>query len=211
MQDLIIQASGQQPKALCFAARTDKGVHAIENIATFWFKELEDITGFIDKIETTQVLGLNQIRVFQVDPKFHARGNSLGKKYRYCLNGIDDLTSWRIVPKLDLEAMREALSYVQGTHDFQSFRTSGCTAGNSVKTLHEVSLQETSDGIAIDLYGDAFLRQMIRILVGALVEIGTGLRQPSEMQTILEAKNRRAAGITAPPCGLTLVGVQLKV
>jgi tRNA pseudouridine38-40 synthase len=210
LRDLITQAAGMPPKALCFAARTDKGVHAIENIATFWFKGPLDIEAFLAKLQEIQVLGLRNIRGFQVDPKFHARGNSDGKHYRYVLNGPDPETSWQIVPELNLDAMREALSYIQGTHDFQSFRAAGCVAGTSVKTLYEVKLTELPEGLCLDLHGDAFLRKMIRILVGVLCEIGTGLRKPEDMKLILDAKNRQVAGITAPACGLTLLGVDLK-
>lgn len=198
------------PKALCFAARTDKGVHAIENIATFWFRGPLDIPTFLAKLQETQVLGLRNVRGFQVDPKFHARGNSDGKHYRYVLNGPDPEISWQIVPELNLDAMREALSYIQGTHDFQSFRAAGCVAGTSVKTLYQAELTELPEGLCIDLFGDAFLRKMIRILVGVLCEIGTGLRKPEDMKTILDAKNRQVAGITAPACGLTLLSVDLK-
>ncbi len=209
LRDLITQAAGQPPKALCFAARTDKGVHAIENIATFWFKGPFDVQSFLDKLHNLQTPGLRNIYARQVDPKFHARGNSTGKRYCYVINGPDPETSWQIIPKLDLDAMQKALGYVQGTHDFQSFRASGCTAGTSIKTLYEAKLTQTAEGLCIDLFGDAFLRQMIRILVGVLAEIGTGLRKPSDMLMILEAKSRQAAGITAPACGLTLLGVEL--
>lgn len=210
LRDLITKAAGQPPKALCFAARTDKGVHALENIATFWFKEPFDSASFLNKLHTIQAPGLLNIQGSQVDPKFHARGNSNGKHYRYVLNGPDPETSWQIAPKLNLEAMQEALGYIQGQHDFQSFRASGCTAGTTTKTLHAATLTESPEGISINLFGDAFLRQMIRILVGLLCEIGAGLRRPEDIKTILAAKSRAAAGITAPACGLTLVGVELK-
>ncbi|MEI6805208.1 MAG: hypothetical protein WCK49_01710 [Myxococcaceae bacterium] len=209
LRDQITQAAGLPPKALCFAARTDKGVHAIENIATFWFRGPFDSQNFLEKLHEIQMPGLRNVRGFEVDPKFHARGNSAGKHYRYVLNGPDPETSWQIVPELNLEAMREALSYVLGTHDFSSFRAAGCTAGTVTKTIYTATLTESSEGLFIDLHGDAFLRKMIRILVGLLCEIGAELRKPEDLKFILEAKSRSVAGITAPACGLTLLSVDL--
>ncbi|MEI6790751.1 MAG: hypothetical protein WCK42_06190 [Myxococcaceae bacterium] len=228
LRDLITQAAGQPPKALCFAARTDKGVHAIGNIATFWFKAPFNIQSFLENLAGLQVPGLRDIQCFEVDRHTHARGSSAAKRYRYALNGPDEQTSWQIIPERNLDAMREALTYILGEHDFSSFRTSGCTAGTPVKTIYEAIISPSPDsgeglgvrfpsgtrsvtgGVYIDLYGDAFLRQMIRILVGVLCEIGTGLRKPEDMKVILEAKSRQAAGITAPACGLTLLSVELK-
>lgn len=210
LRDQITLAAGQPPKALCFAARTDKGVHAIENIATFWFWGPFEPQSFLDQLHKIQMPGLRNVQGFEVHPKFHARGNSVGKHYRYVLNSQDPETSWQIVPELNLKAMREALSHIEGTHDFSSFRASGCVAGTTVKTIYEARLTESSEGLVIDLHGDAFLRQMIRILMGCLCEIGTGLRAPEDIKTILDAKNRAAAGITAPACGLTLLSVDLR-
>ncbi|MES2503525.1 MAG: hypothetical protein V4534_01475 [Myxococcota bacterium] len=210
LYDHISEAAEMAPKALCFAARTDKGVHAEHNIATFWFKGPFDGEAFLERLHATTPPGLKNIEGFAVDQKVHARGNSTGKHYRYTLNGVDADTSWQIEPELNLAYMEEALTYIKGTHDFSSFRASGCTAGTTVKTLFDAKLVKSQvfpGEIYIELHGDAFLRQMIRILVGLLAEIGTGLRKPKDIQSILEAKNRQAAGITAPPGGLTLVSV----
>ncbi len=207
--DALTLAAGQKPKALCFAARTDKGVHAIKNVATCWFPEGFDDAAFFERLHTMAVPGLRDIHAERVHEKFHARGNSAGKRYSYEINGPDPDTSWQIVPELNLSAMREALTYMVGEHDFQSFRAKGCTAGTTVKTIYEARIRhcEQSEAIHIEFVGNSFLRQMIRILVGTLAEIGTGLRPPSAIKDILEAKDRRTAGITAPPQGLTLVEV----
>ncbi len=203
--DALSEAAGQKPKALCFAARTDKGVHAMKNVATCWFPEGFNDALFLERLHAMDVPGLRSIHAERVHEKFHARGNAAGKRYSYEINGQDPGTSWQIVPELNLEAMREALTYLVGIHDFQSFRAKGCTAGTTVKTIYEAQILENP--LRVEFVGNSFLRQMIRILVGTLAEIGTGLRPPSAMQEILEAKDRRAAGITAPPQGLTLVEV----
>ena len=211
LRDLITRAAGQPPKALCFAARTDKGVHAIGNVATFWFKEPFDTQSFLKKIQSEQS-GLCNIQCLKVAKNIHARGSALSKHYRYVLNS-DPETSWEIVPKLNLKAMQKALNYLMGKHDFSSFRASRCSAGSPIKTIYSASLSLPfyNQGICIDLEGDAFLRQMIRILVGVLVEVGTGLRKPEDVLAILDSKNRQTAGITAPAHGLTLVEVKIKM
>jgi tRNA pseudouridine38-40 synthase len=210
--DALIEAGGQKPKALCFAARTDKGVHALKNVATCWFPEGFEDAPFLERLHAMDVPGLRGIQAERVHEKFHARGNADAKRYSYELNGLDPETSWQIIPELNLDAMREALSCIVGTHDFQSFRAKGCTAGTTLKTIYEATVRhcEQSEAIHIEFVGNSFLRQMIRILVGTLAEIGTGLRPPGAMKEILEAEDRRAAGITAPPQGLTLVEVLIK-
>ncbi|MBL4819167.1 MAG: hypothetical protein JKY15_08105 [Deltaproteobacteria bacterium] len=209
-------AAGQTPKALCFAARTDKGVHALENIATCWFPGPFDVQAFLKEAHELETPGLRNIKISPVDPKVHARGNSRGKRYRYEINGPSADTSWQIVPKLDSDAIRQALKYIEGEHDFQSFRVSGCSAATTVKKIFEVKLVEKAfpplekggqGGFHIEIYGNAFLRQMIRILVGTLCEIGAGFRRPEDIRAILEARDRKAAGISAPAHGLTLVTV----
>ncbi|MBH1988962.1 MAG: tRNA pseudouridine synthase A [Myxococcaceae bacterium] len=210
LQDWITECAGQAPKALCFSARTDKGVHALHNIGTFWFPNLEDIPGFLARLQQCPCNGLVNVEAIEVDPSVHARGSALGKHYRYVLNGPDAQTSWQIVPELNLTTMRLALDACLGTHDFKSFQGGGCSAGTTVKTLFHLGLTSNEQGIQIDIFGNAFLRKMIRNLVGVLVEIGTGLRKPGEMAEIIASKHRQAAGITAPACGLTLVSVELK-
>lgn len=209
--ELLTNAAKKKPKALCFSARTDRGVSAKENIATCWFSEPFNVSEFLDYFKNSDNLGLKNIQVEKTNIHTHARGNSFGKHYRYVINSPNNIHSWKIIPTLNIFTMKSALKYIIGTHDFRSFKASNCSALSSIKTIHKAELMLFNSGeIWIEIYGNAFLRKMIRIIIGLIVEIGVGLRQPDAILTILEKKNRSAAGITAPPQGLTLVKVDFR-
>ena len=213
----IEKAANKTAKALMISARTDRFVTALDNYATFWLKnpvninELENILNHNDD----QLYGL-KLKV--VSPHVNARGSSLSKYYRYTI--IDDcdpqiITShelvWRIAPKLDILLMQEAAKILQGVHDFSSFRASGCSASTPVKNVYYIKISKNSQGyIFIDIEADAFLRKMIRNIVGLLVEIGTGIRNIEDLEQIIQAKNRQCAGFTAPAMGLMLIKVKIK-
>ena len=217
----LTQATGGiRPSGLQFASRTDKGVHALESIATCWFRNPFDTQAFLKNIQILRTPGLLSIHARQVAYNVNARGCSRGKHYRYVIEDNHELPlqqnnpfAWSIVPKLDVKKMREATQFLIGEHDFQSFRAAGCSASSSVKHIFRLDVSNPivfkngSRQIQIDFVGDAFLRQMIRLLAGVLIEVGAGLRKPSDVQTILEAHTRQAAGITAPAHGLMLMQV----
>jgi tRNA pseudouridine38-40 synthase len=204
----------QKAYALFVAARTDKGVHALENYATFYLRSKVNITKFIKDMHTHQPDGLFLISVSHASPYVHARGNSQGKKYRYCI--IDGCESfdivhpfiWKIVPNLNIESMQTAAQFLIGEMDYSSFRGGGCQANNVIKTILKIEINKCSSGIIfIEISGKSFLRKMVRNVVGLLVEIGAGLRPPSCIPSVLDEKRRHAAGITAPAQGLFLVAV----
>lgn len=213
------EAAGQRARALCFAARTDAGVHALSNVATFWMERPLDIERFLHAISTPRDDGLWLVHGEHTPTNVHARGSSKGKRYRYRVEDgctTDETTqryAWHIAPTLDVDRLRAAAAHIVGTHDFTSFRARRCSASSTVKTLTQVEVRGPFPTrgerklFFIDLAGDAFLRKMIRILVGTLVEIGTGLREPDDMRAILEARDRQLAGMAAPARGLILLQV----
>lgn len=180
--------------------------------------------------------GLINVRPEIVPRNVHARGCSAGKRYRYFVDdgcaperiGPETrpsrprdprfgLYSWRIHPRLDLERMQAAATVLCGEHDYSSFRAAGCTAATPVKHLRHLRVRgpyaldrATDDGErrwVLELAGDAFVRKMVRNLVGTLVEIGTGWRPVDDAERLLAVKDRKEAGLTAPARGLTLVQV----
>lgn len=213
------EAAGQPARALCFAARTDAGVHAVSNAATFWLERPLDVERFLQAVSAPRDDGLWLVHAHETPTNVHARGSSRGKRYRYRLE--DNCTTeettqryaWHIAPTLHVDRLRQAASFLVGTHDFTSFRAPRCTASTPVKTLARVDVRGPFPTVGerrlffIDLAGDAFLRKMVRILAGTLVEIGTGLREPDEMKAILEGRNRQLAGMAAPARGLVLLQV----
>jgi tRNA pseudouridine38-40 synthase len=216
LQARLTDAAGAPPKGLAFAARTDRGVHAVRNLATcYWLGPLTDdaIAALVARAAVDRGDGLTDVLVVPVPPTVHARGISRGKRYRYVVvddadpDDLDDDRAWRIVPSLDVARMQQAAVHLCGRHDFTSLRGGGCSAGSATKTLFAVDVAREGGAVTVDVTGDAFVRHMMRNLVALLVEVGAGLRAPDDVAAVLGARDRRAAGLMAPGAGLTLVAV----
>jgi tRNA pseudouridine38-40 synthase len=219
LTERLTLALGDAPKALQFAARTDRGVHGVHNVATCWTKNPINVATLRQTIAAPRDDGLLYVKCYDVDRKVHARGNATSKFYRYVVESecsdISPTTGvWKIVPPIRKKHIEEAIACLLGEHDFTSFRGGGCSAGTPIKHIEYFRIKgpfifgNTGSKIYyIDIVANGFLRKMIRNLVGTLVEIGTGLRNPEDMPQILEAKSRARAGLTAPPQGLTLMRV----
>ena len=196
------------------ASRTDAGVHALGNVAVF--DTNTRIPG--DKIS----YALNQrlpedIRIQmseEVEPDFPPRYCDSEKTYEYrILNRkfpvpTERLYSYFYHYKLDVDKMREATSYLIGRHDFASFCGSGAQVKTTIRTVTGIEVFRDGDIVTIRVSGTGFLYNMVRIISGTLIEIGNGQYPPERMQKILDAKDRSAAGSTAPAQGLTLMGIQ---
>ena len=115
--------------------------------------------------------------------------------------------AYHVRNEIDIDIMKEAAKYLVGTHDFSSFRASGSSTKTSIRTIHDISIDKKGDLIIIDVSGDGFLYNMVRIIVGTLVEMGVGHIEPFKMEDIINAKDRKKAGKTAPPQGLYLMEV----
>lgn len=143
-------------------------------------------------------------------PTFHARFCASGKEYRYVLRlspERDPLMrnyAYHYPYPLNLEAMEEGASFLLGTHDFTSFCSAKTDVEDKIRTIKEIDFLKDHELLTLKFTGDGFLYNMVRILVGTLLEIGSGERKPKEIQKILEAKDRRLAGKTAPANGLYL-------
>ncbi len=196
------------------AGRTDAGVHAEGQVVSFWTN---------CPIPTDRLpLALNQLlpndivakSASEVVPTFHPRFDATSRVYRYLIDNrpVPSILlrryAWHFPHPLDLDAMREASTYLIGVHDFASFHASGSDLGPTVREMKRIQIGKREGVIAITMEANAFLYHMARIIVGTLVEIGLGKRQPEEMRAILEARNRSAAGKTAPPHGLCLLEVK---
>jgi tRNA pseudouridine38-40 synthase len=197
-------------------SRTDAGVHAEGQIAAF------DTT--VDIPARGWVLGLNQhlpddvaVRAARAVPAgFWPRGAARGKRYRYrvLVDPVRDphwrTRAWRVA-ELDALALAREAEAALGTHDFASFRSAGDQRANTVRTLTRVAVEREGDprllGVVVE--GDAFLYNMVRILVGTMVDVGRGRLQPGAIARALPALDRRAAGTTAPAQGLVLEKVDL--
>lgn len=196
------------------ASRTDAGVHALGNVAVF--DTNTRIPG--DKISYALNMRLPEdIRIQlseEVEPDFHPRYADSEKTYEYrILNRrfpvpTERLYSYFYHYHLDVKKMQEATSYLIGQHDFASFCGSGAQVKSTIRTITSMEVWKDGDLVTIRISGTGFLYNMVRIISGTLIEIGNGQYPPEKMREILEAKDRRAAGPTAPAKGLTLIGIR---
>lgn len=151
----------------------------------------------------------------EVDERFHSRLSCKKKTYRYIINNSKVGTAiyrnleTHIPMKLDIEKMKQAICYFEGEHDFKAFKASGTSSKSSVRTIYKAEIiEKENQKIWIELTGNGFLYNMVRIIAGTLVEVGLGNMKPEEIPAILEGKDRTKAGKTLPPQGLYLVKVE---
>lgn len=195
------------------AGRTDAAVHALAQVAHF------DVEKDIDTFRLKE--GLNAhlrnnnmpmcvLEAEKVADDFNARFSAISRGYIYrILNRrsfpvLDNNRVWWVPYQLDVEKMREGAEYLLGHHDFSSFRASACQAKSPLRTLDKLEIIEVGDEIRFIVEARSFLHHQVRNMVGTLKQVGAGVIQPEEIKTILEAKDRKAAGPTAPACGLYL-------
>lgn len=209
MEDVTIQGT----------SRTDAGVHALGQCASLeWNSTLpiEKLPMIMNRRFGAGGQGRQgapgDIRIIsaEVMPEgFHARYSCVGKTYRYVIDRSGDIFSrkhvYQMTEPLDLDAMRAAAKYIVGTHDFKSFETAGGTPRETtVRTIFDLRIDQDGDRTAIEVTGDGFLYNMVRIMTGTLVEAGLHKRTPESVRTAIEACDRQKAGFTAPPQGLYL-------
>ncbi len=215
LQEALARLLGGERVTLHASSRTDSGVHALAMPVSFRTASDLPLKAF--------VLGLNSllpddVRVLEArdaDPAFHARFSARSKTYLYRIqNGrvalpLERRTSWNVRPPLDVAAMAEAARLLVGRHDFSAFRAAGCDAASPIRTLTRCEVGREARGfVTVVVTADGFLRNMVRIVVGTLTLVGAGRRPPSWVREVLEGRDRRASGPTAPPQGLFLVSVE---
>ena len=150
----------------------------------------------------------------EVDERFHSRLTCKRKTYRYVINNsllgtaIYRNLEYHISTKLDVEKMQEAVKHFEGEHDFKGFKASGTSSKSSVRTIYEAKVYKKEEKIYIELTGNGFLYNMVRIIAGTLVDVGIGKILPEEIPQIIESKKRENAGKTLPAHGLYLLNVE---
>lgn len=197
------------------AGRTDAGVHALGQVVSFDLAADLDTGRLMRSLNALTGEGIVITSVRTAPAGFSARHSAVAREYRYRLvpGPVPPLFlaqyAWWVKSALDLSAMREAASALLGEHDFKSFCVAASAEGkptcrrlDTVEIVPEAALGEHS--IVVRIVGNAFLHSMVRVMVGSLVEVGTGRREPAWLAEALEARDRAAAGPTAPPHGLTL-------
>ncbi len=195
------------------AGRTDAGVHALDQTATF------DLAGGASPEEVMRAFGrflpedIAVLSCERVSARFHARLNAVGKIYRYTVR-TDEVRDvfhrryqWHLGKKLDTVSMDKAARMLVGTHDYRAFCTNASSRHSTVRTVKRIDIEENSGCVVLEYEGNGFLYNMVRIMTGTLCEIGLGKRAPEEIPAIIASRDRGRAGITAPAEGLMLVRV----
>ncbi len=197
------------------ASRTDSGVHALGNIAVFDTESLIPADKFCFALNERLPDDIRILESDEVAPDWHPRKQNCVKTYEYQIfNSRIEIPTRRLYAyfcyyPLDVEKMKEGASYLLGEHDFASFCSSGSQSGETVRTLYSISVDRGEDNvITLRLSGNGFLYNMVRIIAGTLLKVGEGIYPPEHVKEILEARDRRLAGQTAPARGLTLIGME---
>lgn len=229
LEEALNRLTGERAKVTA-AGRTDAGVHAIEQVAAFDTRS--ELRCEVMKKALNAMLPADMLvsDAVEADMDFHPRYSARSKKYIYFISDRSDKSDrsespeipvflnkyvWRVRYPLDTEVMREAAACLPGRHDFSSFRGSGCGAKNPERTVSRLEIERFEEAevvftkfrgrfIRISIEADAFLRHMVRNIIGTLVEVGRKKIAPGAVRDILESKDRRLAGPTAPPEGLFL-------
>jgi tRNA pseudouridine38-40 synthase len=209
-----IQKVTQTHIAVIGAGRTDAGVHAQGQVVSFRSDKPLTPRDWRRALNAHLPPDISVQAAEAVSDDFHARYSAKAKQYEYrILNQIDRPAldrnrAWHIYGPLHLDVMRQAALCLIGKQDFASFQGHPTDTTDTICDLQRLDLAQEGPLVRIQFLGDRFLKQMVRAIVGTLVEIGQGKRPPEAMKEILDAKDRRSAGYTAPPQGLYLVRVE---
>ena len=199
------------PVKVIGASRTDAGVHALCNIAVFDTESPMPADKFSYALNQRLPEDIRIQKSEEVAPDWHPRYCPSRKTYEYRIYRaefpmpVKRLYTYFTYRPLDVERMRRAAVFLEGEHDFQSFCQSGAQVESTVRTIYSIQIEEQGTELVIRVCGNGFLYNMVRILAGTLMEVGQGKREPESMKEVLEARDRSAAGPTAPAQGLTLV------
>ena len=213
LEEALTRLTGEKTR-VTGASRTDAGVHALGQRAHFDTLSRIPPDKYPFALNTLLPPDIRVLEGYAVPSDFHARFDARGKRYTYRIHNaphasalMRSLTAH--VPRpLDLDRMRKSLPALLGTHDFAAFQASGGTAKTTVRTLTEAALRQDGPLITLTVRGNAFLYNMVRIIAGTLVDIGTGRLAPDAFARALDRGDRLDLGTTAPACGLELTRVE---
>ncbi|MEM7196519.1 MAG: tRNA pseudouridine(38-40) synthase TruA [Pseudomonadota bacterium] len=190
------------------AGRTDTGVHATGQVIHFDCDAVRTDYNWVRGINTHLPDDVSMVWIKPVDVGFHARFGAIRRRYRYVLlnrrvapGWLNGLVSWSPLP-LDLETMQSGAENLVGEHDFSAFRAAGCQSKQPVKTVCDLTLTRHGDFVCVDIEANGFLHHMVRNIVGSLIRVGEHLETADWIDAVLHSKDRKLAGVTAPPDGL---------
>jgi tRNA pseudouridine38-40 synthase len=213
MQRAIETVLSEKISTVQASGRTDSGVHARAQVVNFQCAKTPDLHKLSYQVSCILRGEVSVVRGFVVPDSFNAQESALRKCYRYTIlcravpPVLDKGKVWHLHCPLDRALMQQEAAVLEGTHDFASFRGADCSAKTSLRTIFKSSLSVSGDYLTYEVVGDGFLKQMVRIIVGTLVDRGRG-RLELPVTQILKKHDRHFAGVTAPAQGLCLEWVE---
>jgi tRNA pseudouridine38-40 synthase len=196
------------------SGRTDAGVHALAQVANFIYEKKVDLWRFQRGLNAVTPEDIVVVAVEEVPDSFDARRDGKSRVYEYRIwnhpwpPAIHRSYSWHVHDSLDLGRIQECVPTLEGEHDFTSFQAAGCDAAHAVRNVYRSLIACEGDFLIYTIEATAFLRHMVRNIVGTLIEVGRGERSPDNFVSLLKARDRTQAGPTAPAQGLFLVAVK---
>lgn len=209
IEEAIEKTTGEKVKLLA-SGRTDAKVHAKGQVANFFTNSTIPGDRFIHPLNMNLPEDVQVIKSEEVDLQFHARFSAKKKRYRYLIyNGqapspLKRNFSYQVDRTLNIDEMQKCIGYLVGERDFRSFMGPRSVVHTTVREIYNIEIIKNGDYIEIVFVGKSFLRNMIRIIVGTLVQVGIGRIKSEDVERIIEGRNRSLAGPTAPPQGLFL-------
>jgi tRNA pseudouridine38-40 synthase len=217
LEEVLAKITGEQIRVFA-SGRTDAGVHALAQVVSFDTATAHTAAVLHKALNAELPHDISALTVEEMPDRFHARRLAKRKRYRYFIveGRVRDVFrrryAWHVYRRLDFDAMREAANTLVGTHDFASFQSAGSKRETTERTVFELTLNRLPDPdpnvLQLDIEADGFLYNMVRNIVGTLLEVGQGVQSPVWVAEVLAAKDRQRAGCTAPPQGLFLVEVK---
>ncbi len=211
--EAAVRSVTQTDISVIAAGRTDAGVHALGQVVSFKSDKPLSPDEWRRALNATLSDDISVHSVERAPDDFHARYSAIRKLYAYRIlhrpsrSALERTRAWHLYGRLNPDAMREAAGHLAGRHDFSSFQGHPTDVENPLCDLQRIEIVRAQDIVRIEIEADRFLKQMVRAMVGTLAEVGQEKRKPKEMKRILDAKDLRAAGYTAPAHGLYLVRV----
>lgn len=214
LESVLSQVIGENIR-LTGSGRTDKGVHASCQVANFKTKQRQKSTELLEALNLVLPDDIVIYAVNKVDEQFHSRFSAKSKTYRYTIWKADAEKRplferkfvYPIEAVLDIDRMLVASQLFLGEHDYKGF-SNDKTKKSTIRTINSIDIIEDEDFIEIEINGDGFLYNMVRVIVGTLIEIGAGERHDNSIEEVFASKDRRKAGYTVPAKGLSLVDVE---
>jgi tRNA pseudouridine38-40 synthase len=200
--------------AVVGAGRTDAGVHALGQAASFALTRPMAADAIVRALNARLPASVRVLAACEAPDSFHARFAAKKKTYRYRIWNADVLSpferslSWHLPGPLDRDAMTRAAALLEGRHDFAAFQAAGSHARSTEREIFSSRVSGRAEAVEYEVTGDGFLRHMVRAIMGTLVEVGRGRHAASWVSDVLAQRDRGLAGPTAPAQGLTLVSVE---